>query len=236
MCQFYSAIVTKTGELYHNPWTTSHEDIVAVFDLKDEKDNLCRVEFYPDIDEDIWDYKKYNLHIDQQEPEWFKKFQTKTISKLKLIIKNMIVTGEKQMLCGKVIILKDAKIGTLKNVLVYDMISSRVGKICGSSQVGKICGSSQVGEMCGSSQVGKMCGSSQVGEMCSSSRVGEMYGSSRVGEMCGSSRVGEMYDSSQVGKMCGSSWVGEMYDSSQVGEMYGNSQVPKDKKPLKDLR
>ena len=162
MCKFYSAIITKTGELYHNPWTTSHEDIVAIFDLKDEKDNLCRVEFYPDIDEDIWDYKKYNLHIDQQEPEWFKKFQTKTISKLRLIIKKMIFTGEKQMLCGKVIILKDAKIGTLKNVLVYDMISSQVGEMYGSSRVGEMCGSSRVGEMYDSSQVGKICGSSQV--------------------------------------------------------------------------
>ena len=183
MCKFYSAVVSKTGELYHNSFTTSHEDIIAIHQLREGKngDNICRIEFYPDKDEDKYDYKKYNLYFNDNRPDWFDdELKEKTIRRLRVIIKRMIITEDAEMIVGRAVIMKDCKINLVKNVLIYEMSNSRVGVMYGSSQVGEMYDSSQVGVMRDSSQVGEMYDSSQVGKMWGSSQVGVMYGSSRA--------------------------------------------------------
>lgn len=87
MCKFYSAIVSKNGELYHNPFSTSHEEIIDSCDLKDNLALICRIEFYPKDEKDISDYKKYQLHFDDQRSDWFTdQMESDIIKKLKVII------------------------------------------------------------------------------------------------------------------------------------------------------
>ena len=96
MCKFYSAIVTRSGNLYHKSSLISHEDIIDYYQLKDNTlhDNLCRVEFYPDDISDNLDVSKYNLHIDENViPYWFDiELKESVISRLKDVISNMIIS------------------------------------------------------------------------------------------------------------------------------------------------
>ncbi len=224
MCQFKSAIVTANGDLLHNPWTDSHEDLVRIFKLNDTatpsgEPRFARVEFKPESPDDLDKPSAYLLSIDERRtPEWFTdELKTKTSDRLRIIIAGMIVSGEADLLCGGAYILAaGAKVATVKNAYVHVMMKG-----------------SKVGEMRGSSKVGEMWESSNVGEMRESSKVGEMRGSSNVGVMWGSSKVGVMWESSNVGVMRESSNVGVMRGSSKVGVMRGSSKVENDNRTVK---
>ena len=139
MCKFYSAVVTKNGDLYHNPFLTSHEDIIDLFNLHnaDNKpfiDKLCRIEFYPDDDKYICDVDKYNLHVDEDiVPEWFEEYRELTISKLRDIINSMIIKEDSELIVGRGIILSnDITVRKLSNCVVYHCNNSRIENACNS--------------------------------------------------------------------------------------------------------
>ncbi len=74
ICNFFSAIVSRTGRVYHLGEIVSHERTVEKFKLKDKDGHICRVEITPkkDLDylkpvnEKYWDFK-----IDESEPGWW---------------------------------------------------------------------------------------------------------------------------------------------------------------------
>jgi hypothetical protein len=176
MCKFFSAIVSRSGELYFNKLTTSHEDIIDEFLLKDNSlvENICRVEFYPNKKKDVFYPDKYKLHIDEQNiPDWFDIEKQEAVSnQLKDIITNMIISDTSKILIGGAYILLNAKVEKLQNCIVYFMSDT--------------------------SSIGKMSGTSSIGEMYDTSSVGKMNDTSSVGEMSGTSSVGEMSDRSSV--------------------------------------
>ena len=153
MCEFKSAIVTATGDLLHNPFTDSHEDLVRLFKLNDTatvrgEPRFCRVEFKPENRDGLADVDKYVLRVDEErKPEWFdEKMEKSTVAKLRLIIAGMIISGEVDILIGGAYILaKGAKVGTVKNALIHVMMpQSKVGEMWGSSNVGEMRDSSNV--------------------------------------------------------------------------------------------
>ena len=149
MCRFKSAIVTKTGELYHNNFLDSHEDLIDLYGLNDNgiRDNFIRIEYYPIGTERLDDIKKYELHIDENEiPEWFDDtMKNKIERKLKTIIKGMIISDNKKIIVGKSVILTgDAVINKIQNCVVLAMYEN--------SQVNVMYDNSQVNEMYENSQ------------------------------------------------------------------------------------
>ncbi len=221
ICIWASALVTKTGDVLHNFWTDSHEDLIAIFGMKDDgKARFCRIEFSPADPSKAHLLETYALKIDETDiPIWFDDdMRTSVIEKMTALIKRCIRGGAIKMLCGDVYILSpDAAVNAVKNARIVSMSgSSNVVSMSGSSKVGSMSGSSKVGSMYDSSNVGSMYGSSKVGSMYDSSNVGSMSGSSNVGSMYGSSKVVSMSDSSNVVSMSGSSNVGSMSDSSKA--------------------
>ena len=185
MCKFYSAIVLKNGDIIHNPWTTSHQDLIEEFNINDNNgytQRFVKIEFYPEDQNDIDDETKYVLRVDENEtPDWFTEIIDSVTEKMMVIIKNMIIKNQTlKVLTGKCIILSNSKVDKMIASKCYVMKSSNVGEMRESSNVGEMWGSSNVGEMWGSSNVGEMWGRSNVGEMRESSNVGEMRGSSNV--------------------------------------------------------
>ena len=203
MCKFMSAIVLRPNgpvEVLRNAWTDSHDDLVELFNLRDNnREAFARVEFCPKKPDTMDQPDTYVLTIDEQRcPEWFDDdLKAKVSNRMRGWVKAMIVSGDVSMLCGGAYILaKGAKVECVKSALIHVMMPG--------------------------SNVGVMWESSNVGSMRESSNVGVMLGSSKVGVMLGSSNVGVMWESSNVGVMRGSSNVGEMRESSKVGEMLGS--------------
>jgi hypothetical protein len=241
MCNFFSALVLKSGEVFWEPGVDGHADLHALLikKLPGAHDNtadldkllFARVEITPPggnvFEKNI---ALWNFRIDENIiPTWWTAGHEKKARRaLADCVEECIIDGQSIPLLenktGRYI--RNTKIEVVKNCNIREMWgSSQVGVMWESSQVGVMRESSQVRVMRESSQVGEMRESSQVGEMWESSQVGEMRESSQVGEMRGSSQVGVMRGSSQVGEMWGSSQVREMWESSQVRVMRGSSQV-----------
>ena len=116
MCQFLSAIVSRTGDVYCNPLIDSHEDIIDYFNIRDNQmQNIVRVEFRPDDKKDYINVEKYNLVVDEPTtPEWFAEYKDNVLEHLTRIIKNITITEDKKILCGGAFIIGDnIKVGKL---------------------------------------------------------------------------------------------------------------------------
>jgi hypothetical protein len=129
MYKFYSAIVLKNGDICHNPWTTSHQDLIEEFLINDTNGYLkhfVKIEFYPDDVNNIDDPEKYVLHVDEDEiPEWFTEIHDRIIEQMKAIIGNMIIKNKTlKILIGKCIIMKDSKIEKVIDSKIYYMFGS----------------------------------------------------------------------------------------------------------------
>ena len=154
MCKFKSGIVLKSeGEkggykLLMNPWTESHEELVEIHKLKDNRLNFARVEFFPDSMATADKVETYKLTIDEaRRPDWFdSEMEDSVKGRMVAYIKSIIVSGNVSILIGgQFILASGAKIGTAKACIVNAM--------CGSSTVNAMCGSSTVNAMRDSSTV-----------------------------------------------------------------------------------
>ena len=206
MCDFLSVIVKKDGEILCDPYTDSHEDLIAAHGLDDSKlrEGFVRGEFKPGDYKDYDKPDKYILRIDEQlKPEWFKEIEETVAVQLKAIIERMILRDVKKrcLLSGCYILTGKTQIDYIKNAQVFFMS-----------------GTSTIGEMRETSKVGVMGETSKVGVMRETSKVGEMWGTSEVGVMWENSKIGVMWENSKIGEMWGTSEVGEMWETSEVGE------------------
>ena len=159
MCKFFSSIVTRQGEVLYNQFIDSHETLIQIFKLRDDKpmDYFVRCEFYPQNNNDMGDADKYELKVDENyTPEWFEEFRESVTDKMRTIIKNMIVTGERDCLIGGTWILKDAKVGFLNYCRIVWAFNSTVNEMWDNSTVNEMWDNSTVNEMWGNSTVNKM--------------------------------------------------------------------------------
>jgi hypothetical protein len=215
MCNFWSAIVTKSGDVLFNEMDDSHESIIELYknkyDLKDETTDpdrlkFARIEIAPPDNDVFKPLNEWVFKIDQSiKPTWLTKTDEKNARKtLSVFAKKAIINGK------SIDKLDDGR---------YWIKDCKIDLLCNKVFVVALWGTSRVGEMRGTSQVGTMRGTSQVGTMRETSRVGTMLGTSQVGTMWETSQVGTMLETSLVGTMWGTSRVGTMWGTSQVGTM-----------------
>ena len=163
MCKFKSAIVLLNGDIIHNPFTDSHEDLIELAGLIDNgKGNFVRVEFCPTERYD--NLEKYVFKVDQLDvPEWFGEVEESVKERMTEIIRSMIVKEDQKIIIGRSVILSgDVKINKIRHCIIQEMYgNSQVKEMDGNSQVTRMDGNSQVKEMYGNSQVTRMYGNSQ---------------------------------------------------------------------------
>jgi hypothetical protein len=167
MCKFKSAIVLRNGDILHNDFTDSHEDLIELFGLVDNgKQNFVRIE-YATNGKRLDKIENYQLKVDENStPEWFEEIRESTTGQMKTIVSKMIISENVKIIIGRAVILTgNAIVNKIRHCIIHEMWgSSNVGVMRESSNVGVMRGSSNVGEMWGSSNVGEMWGSSNVGE------------------------------------------------------------------------
>ena len=181
MCKFYSAIIMPDGSLIHDIHTTSHEDLIQLYGLNDDKPGrFAKVEYTSD---NLFDLSTYQLNIDEViRPEWLTDSMFEDAErKLHQIVKKRIITEDRKLLIGGIfIVAENVKIDTVKNAVIEVIKNSTVNEMLENSTVNEMLENSQVGTMRGNSQVGTMWGNSQVGTMWGNSQVGEMWRNSTI--------------------------------------------------------
>jgi len=104
MCEIFSAVYTRAGDLIFRPdVTNSHEDLIERKSLRDDgHDEFARLEFYPRKN-GAWDNPdSYALHIDEEvRPHWFTgDMEISVTQRLRERVSRMIVRNDRRILLG----------------------------------------------------------------------------------------------------------------------------------------
>ena len=122
MKNFYPAIILENGEIIHNSFASSHNDLL---DLGNRNYNNPLLVTYRPIDMEKYrldDLDNYTLIINQNNiPEWFDDIAKKqAIEKLHHIIENMIITKRRKLALNEGIILNNtANVVQAKNAKIF---------------------------------------------------------------------------------------------------------------------
>ena len=133
MCQFKSFILLKNGDILHNDFIQSHEDLITLFNINDSSilstERFARCEFVPSkLEDNTLDYANidgYSLIIDEQHcPDWVEGLKEQTIDRMKSIIKNYIVKDAK-LLVGQFAIIT----GTVNKIIQSEAYITKNGTV-----------------------------------------------------------------------------------------------------------
>jgi hypothetical protein len=119
MCNFKSAIISQSGEIYQHPFLDSHNDIIDLFHLQDgENPHWTPIEFLPGLD--VFNLDTYTFKFDAERPfwaddDWIEQAKTK----LSNIIKMMIVDKDTKILVDGAYLIKP-------KIKISKIITSRI--------------------------------------------------------------------------------------------------------------
>jgi len=103
MCKFKSAIVLFDGSVLHDEMTDSHEDLIAMNNLKDDGSVLSRmwvrVEFVPKSFREAQNPENWVLSLDESStPHWWENVEEQARASLWNIVKRSIVCDHRKCL------------------------------------------------------------------------------------------------------------------------------------------
>ena len=140
MCKFKSFILLKNGDILHNDFMQSHEDLITLFNINDNSNlscrNFVRCEFVPQPDsKGNFHYDKpntYELIIDEKHcPDWVDDIKEQTIERMQNIIKGYIINNAK-LLAGQFAIITGIVDKTVDSAIVYITKTGTVTKNYGT--------------------------------------------------------------------------------------------------------
>jgi hypothetical protein len=187
MCQFFSAVVTRSnGELYWSPWTDSHEEIIAIHRLKDGATApICRVELTPK-DSDFEKIDEYIFKLDETAaPAWFDdEMRNKTIERMKQILRGMVIKDNRAILTGGAFI------------------------VCGTAKVGRVITGAVIKSVGGSATIDYVRDSAKIDSVYDSAKIDNVYGSAKIDNVYGSAKIDSVYGLAKIDNVYGSAKIG----------------------------
>lgn len=242
MENFYLVIIKSSGEIIHDIFASSHQDLLdKYFSIEEIAENdFLKAVFKPkdnDRLDDVNDYVLINSGI--YFPEWFDNdFQKQVIVDLKKIIDSMIIKGRKKLLLHEgAILTKNAVVDEVKYSIIFAMYdNSKIKMLRKSSFINTMTDESVVEEMFNGSKIFKMYGFSKVNSMRDYSNIVKMYGRavvekmydhSKISVLKGDAEISEMYEKSKADRLNHMSVVKEMHGHSSIQELWNWSVVEK---------
>ena len=133
MCRFKSGIVMRNGDLLTSHYTDSHEDLIALHNIKDNgNDKFVRVEYVP-LGKD-YELDNYQLRVNEKTiPDWFEDIREDIIRKFHQLIKNMIITTDRDLILGGQWIIKDGVIDLINFANIVSIHGGTVEDIWGGT-------------------------------------------------------------------------------------------------------
>ena len=216
MCEFYSCIVTKTGNVLDSEMSDSHEHIIKENNLKDDKiinRTWCRIEITPPNFKFDAPLNEWNYRIDEPENiDWHTEKHKKAV----------LIALKKQLENNCLI---NKTVEEINNQKIKIMYNSTISEMYGNSTISLMFGNSTISQMYGNSTISEMYGNSTISKMYDNSIISQMYDNSTISEMYYNSTISQMYGNSTISKMYDNSTISKMYDNSTISEMCGNSTV-----------
>jgi hypothetical protein len=129
MCNFFSAIGLRNGDILYKDGVDSHSDLIEIFGLPDNTDcrHFAKLELMiPYGDEH--DIDKYTFVLDEfTSPSWYLEMHETFESKCRSVVSQMIVNNPRNIVSGGTVIVgPNASIGRLSNARVFSMSGGHV--------------------------------------------------------------------------------------------------------------
>jgi hypothetical protein len=214
MCQFLSAVVSKSGEVYCNPFIDSHEEIIQYFNLRDDPsqfiNNIVRVEFTPK-DDDYFGVENYQLRVDENSiPSWWVDVENSVRQNLTDRIKRMVIDkAENKILCGGVYFVRDSKILWTRY--------TKILTIRGNSTIGNVRGNSTIGNVRDNSTIENVRDNSTIENVRDNSTIENVRDNSTIGNVRDNSTIENVRDNSTIENVRDNSTIGNVRDNSTIG-------------------
>jgi hypothetical protein len=143
MCQFKSAIVLRDEslkggfKLLLSPWTESHSELCIIHKLNDgARLSFARVEYSPPSMDAAHLIDGYKLKIDEERtPEWLTDEMKEAVAdRLRTYVKNMIVSGDVELLIGgQYIVAPGAKIESAHSMVINAVCGGTISEVWGGT-------------------------------------------------------------------------------------------------------
>jgi hypothetical protein len=204
MCEFLSVLVVRNGDVRHHPMLDSHSDLIAYFNLPDDRpyhQHFAKAELTPRdwLDPDTWTWR-----IDEEtRPSWLDDVEAGAEKKTRAIARRMILTDVTRI--PKLIVDGCWIVGG--KAVVRDVRGGRIIRVQDTARLETLRGSAQVTDVGGSAQVTDVGDSAQVTDVGDSAQVTDVWGSAQVTDVGDSARVTHVRGSAQVTDVGGSAQV-----------------------------
>jgi hypothetical protein len=146
MCNFFSGIITKTGEVFVSKMSMRHEDIKKEYGFKDtqiafQRENFLPFEILPPKDKDGLpdyfekDFKKWKFSFDDgSAPSWWNSdMQKKCFDKLELTYSQYVLVGQKIDILNQYAILKDCEINNVNGGTINHFNGGTINNVNGGT-------------------------------------------------------------------------------------------------------
>jgi len=233
MCQTFSGIGLKNGDIIVSEYTDSHEHLITDNKLKETpppRDNgWARIEFVSQ-DNNYADIESYKLNVeavntvswltDEISSKWERKFTT--------YVKSIILTT------GNIPILLGGRWILGGNAHVKQVVNSNIAAVSGSACIGDVCSSAHIGDVHGSAHIGDVSdsahirdvyGSAHIRGVSDSAHIRDVYGSAHIGDVSFSACIGDVYGSAHIRGVHGTAHIGEVSGSAHIGDVYSSAHI-----------
>ena len=194
MCQFFSALVLRNGDVLSHPMLDSHTDLVTYFALPDataQHQHFAKVELTPH-DDDWLTPATWAWRLDEDTaPGWWEDVAVQAEATLRARAEKMIITGTKSLIVDGCWIVGG-------QALVSDVRAGRIVRVQDSATVRNVKGSATVQDVRGSATVQDVWGSATVQDVWGSATVRNVGGSATVQDVKGSATVQDVWGSATL--------------------------------------
>lgn len=182
MCQFFSALVLRNGDLRHHPMLDSHSDLVQYFGLRDDRlghDHFAKIELTPG--DDWLDPATYRFRLDEETtPAWWNEVAVDAEAACRRVVERMIIrTGERRLIVdGCWIVGGDATL--------TDVRGGRLMRVQDSASIQHVWGSASIRDVWGSASIRGVGDSASIQNVGGSASIRDVGGSASIQHVGGS--------------------------------------------------
>ena len=229
MCNFFSALVLRNGDVLHHPMLDSHSDLVTYFKLPDETahhQHFAKIELVPVdwLDAATW---RFQLDAETAPGWWTEVAQAAEEACRAIVAKMMLRSGEHRLvvdgcwIVGGTAIVRDVRAGRI--VQVRD--SAQIHDVRGSAQIHDVWGSAQIHDVGDSAQIHDVRGSAQIRGVRGSAQIRGVGDSAQIHDVRDSAQIHDVWDSAQIHDVRGSAQIHDVWGSAQIHDVGGSAQL-----------
>ena len=219
MCNFFSCLLKKTGEVLSLPYTDSHDELIRVYQLDDSiigVRNWMRIEIRPPLD-DVFNTHLYEwkIHIDEYiKEEWYLRNKIKYDKDLRSALRS----------AWKTAIIVDRTEKTIKNRRVF-IGGNGIVEYVGNNGIVEYVGGNGIVKSVGGNGIVKHVGENGIVEYVGNNGIVEYVSNNGIVEYVGGNGIVKSVGGNGIVKHVGENGIVKSVGENGIVETVGNNGI-----------